>query len=73
MIHSSGAAATSVEICAVTAISSPDGTADTNTQRPIVSQLGFATTASSSIAFAAADGARSSRMAQAAITATRSP
>src|SRR5262245_65477674 len=41
MTHSSGAAATSVETCAVTAISSPDGTAETKIQRPIVTQVGL--------------------------------
>ncbi len=40
MTQRSGAAATSVEMCAVTATSSPDGTAARNIQRPIARQLG---------------------------------
>ena len=45
--HSSGAAATSVEICAVTAISRPDGTAARKIQRSRVTSVGAGAFASS--------------------------
>ena len=45
MTHSSGTAATSVEMCAVTATSRPDGTAARKTQRTTSRQVGGAASA----------------------------
>src|SRR4051794_26927410 len=70
--HSSGAAATSVEICAVTAINSPDGTAARKIQRKRSGQFG-ATASTSSLVAAATTGERSNNMPQPAISTTNKP
>jgi hypothetical protein len=64
-----------VEICAVTAISSPDGTAARNIQRPrkIHDGAGASLSSSGMFSFAACAGERSSRTPQVAISTIKRP
>ncbi len=72
--HNSGAAATSVEICAVTAIKRPDGTAARKIQRTRSIQAGGgASLCSASTSTAADSGERSSSTPQPAISAISRP
>jgi hypothetical protein len=72
--HSSGAAATSVEICAVTAIRRPDGTAARKIQRARKLHGGAGASVSSAAISTAADaGERSNSSPQAAIRMISNP
>src|SRR5256885_14921042 len=72
--HNTGAAATSVEICAVTAIRRPDGTAARKIKRARnIHGGGAASVSSASVSVAAVAGERSNNKAQLAIKTISRP